>query len=428
MRSVFGGFVRICGVFGLVLALNLPNTVVAQDVAEGLDEDPSEALLQELDSTDHGAAHSDTAHATPHAEGHAEAAHAEPEGFNVQELLFHHLIDTHDWHFFDVPAGNGHYHPVHLRLPWIVYSSQKGLEVFTLSGHDHHELEAQAHARGYGIDHYGKLHALAKGETVIDFSISKLVLQLLLVGLMLLWVFGSIAKAAQRRAGQAPKGAQSLFEPIILFIRDEVARVNLRDPHRPSDPYHYADRMTPYLLTAFFFIWFANLFGLTPLNSNIAGNIAFTTALTLCTFLLIQFNGSRDYWQHIFWYPGVATPIKFLMLPVELIGIFTKPLALAVRLFANITGGHIAVLALISLIFIITEKLGPGAGWGISVMSVLLTVVVFMLEMIVAIVQAYIFTLLTAVFIGMARERHAHDDHHGPSHDTHTHAPHGAAH
>lgn len=362
----------------------------------------------------------------------AEAGHkaeeTEKSGLNIQELLFHHLIDTHDWHITDIPAGkdaNGHahYHPVALRLPWIVYSSEKGLDFFTLEGHDHHELEAAAAAKGYKIDHYGKINATTAGGSAIDFSISKMVLQMLIVGTLLLLVFGSIARAATRRAGVAPKGAQSLFEPIILFIRDEVARVNLKDVHKKANPFHYADRMTPYLLTVFFFIWFSNLFGLTPFNSNIAGNIAFTVALTLCTFLIVQFNGSKDYWQHVFWYPGVATPIKFLMLPVELIGIFTKPLALSIRLFANITGGHIAVLALISLIFILTNKLGAGAGWGISGLSVLLTVIVFMLEMIVAIVQAYIFTLLSAVFIGMAREKHHHADDHGHGHDhAHDHA------
>lgn len=376
------------------------------------------------------AAHETTAHPAdsgsvtahePAATHDDEAAHghAEEGGLNVQELLFHHLIDTHDWHFFDIPQGQGHYKPVAIRLPWIVYHSEKGLEVFTLHGHDHHELDAAAKARGYSIDHFGKLHALkGSSATVIDFSISKLVMQLVIVGLLLVLVFGAVARSARRREGQAPKGLQSLMEPLILFIRDEVARANLRDPYNQKNPYHFADKMAPYLLTVFFFIWFSNLLGLTPFNSNISGNIAFTSALTLCTFVLIQFNGSKDYWQHIFWYPGVGLPVKLLMLPVELIGVFTKPLALAVRLFANITGGHIAVLALVSLIFILTEKIGTGAGWGISVMSVLLTVVVFMLEMIVAIIQAYIFTLLSSVFIGMAREKHVHE-HDDAHHATH---------
>jgi hypothetical protein len=183
---------------------------------------------------------------TEHNEHGAAGGHAAEGGLDVKHLLFHHLIDTHDWHFFDYPDASGHYHPVALRLPWIVFSETRGLQVFTLHAHEHAALAEEAKAHGYAIDEYGKLSAAGPGEVVIDFSITKIVIQMLLVGLLLLWVFGSVAKAATKRVGAAPKGKQSLFEPLILFIRDEVARLNLRDPHHAKDPYHFADKMTPY--------------------------------------------------------------------------------------------------------------------------------------------------------------------------------------
>lgn len=229
---------------------------------------------------------------------------------------------------------------------------------------------------------------------------------MILIGLLLLLVFSAVAKAYTKRENEAPKGLQSFMEPIIVFVRDEVAKPYLGDK---------AGKFLPYLLTLFFFIWFSNLFGLLPFNSNIAGNISVTASLAILTFIITQVNASKDHWKHVFNTPGVPSWLKFGGLPllpvVEFIGLFTKPFALAIRLFANITAGHFMVLGLISLIFIMGDNgTSLAGGFGIMPLSVLFTLVIFALEMIVAIIQPFIFTLLTAVFIGMAME--SHDDHH----------------
>ena len=357
------------------------------------------------------------------------------EEFDAKSTILHHILDTHDWHITDIPAGkdeHGHtkYKPIALHLPWLFYSSRDGL-VFAANTHaleekgymvsheklyavkaggdhshegDHHAEEGHGEAHAEGGDHEHPANADTE-VSIIDLSVTKTVLQMFLIGLFLVWLFTSIAKAYVKRDGQAPKGAQSFFEPIIVFVREDIAKNYLGDK---------ADKFLPYLLTLFFFIWFANLLGLTPFNSNIAGNISVTAALAVLTFILIQFNGTKDYWQHIFNTPGVPWWLKFgipLMPIVELIGLFTKPFALAVRLFANITAGHFMVLGLICLIFIMGKNgTDCAGGMGIMPISVLFTTVIFALEMIVAIIQPYIFTLLTAVFIGMAME--SHDDHH----------------
>lgn len=364
---------------------------------------------------------------------HAEASHGEEEGFDASEVILHHVLDNHDWHITDIPAGSdaqGHkrYAPIAIHLPWLFYSSRDGW-VFS-STHDlmakgylpyHDKVYAlKAGAEAPHADEHGEMHlseadweaykaASVDAETKIyDFSITKTSLQMLIIGLLLTAVFLSVARSYRRNAGGAPKGMQSLFEPIIVFIRDEIAKPYL---------HHKADRFVPYLLTLFFFIWFANLLGLTPLNSNIAGNISVTAALAFLSFLIINFNGTKDYWQHIFAPPGVPTALRFTLMPVvEVIGVFTKPFALMVRLFANISAGHFMVLSLVSLIFILGKN-GQSLGGALGAMplSLLFTFAIFFLEMVVAIIQAYIFTLLTAVFLGMALE----------SHDSHVHEGHG---
>ncbi|WNJ21394.1 F0F1 ATP synthase subunit A [Pontibacter sp. G13] len=348
-----------------------------------------------------------------------EASHASTEsaeGFNASEVILHHILDSHDWHITDLPGGG----EISIHLPWMFHSSRDGF-VFAsgsedllhkgyLAYHDHiYPLKegVEVHADDHGHVHIDNWEAWEQNNTdhevsVLDFSFTKTSFQMLLIAIVVLLVFMAVAKGYQKNRGGAPKGIQSFFEPIIIFVRDEVAKNYLGDK---------AIAFTPYLLTLFFFIWFSNLFGLMPFNSNIAGNISVTVALSLLTFILIQVNGSKDYWAHIFWTPGIPFPMRFILIPVEVLGIFTKPFALAIRLFANITAGHFMVLGLISLIFIM-GKAGANAvgGFSIAPLSVLFTIVIFCLEMIVAIVQAYIFTLLTAVFIGMAME--SHDDHH----------------
>lgn len=325
------------------------------------------------------------------------------EKFNVKETVFHHVLESHDWHLLDIPQGNGHYAPVAIPLPWLIYNPNKGIDFFFLTGHTDEEKNAVAKPLGYEL-HHGKIAALDQAN-IIDLSPSKSVVQMILVAALLFFIMRSVAQAYEKNKGQAPKGLQSFFEPIILFVRDDIAVPNLHGKH---------ERFVPYLLTLFFFIWFANILGLTPLSSNIAGNISVSAALATLTFFIVQFNGTSDYWQHIFWYPGVPLPVKFLMLPVEVVGMFTKPISLCIRLFANIAAGHFMVVSLICLIFILGNAgKNPGGAFGIMPLSLLFTLFIMTLEVLVAAIQAYVFTLLTAVFIGQAMETHHHDDHHG---------------
>jgi F-type H+-transporting ATPase subunit a len=367
---------------------------------------------------DHGGGtDADETHQGEHAdEAHAAGGHEEE--YNASAQILHHILDTHHWEIVG---------PVTLKLPWFFYSGRDGM-VFAaneqallkqdyLPYHDHLYALNPGTGSDIRLDDHGHMdlggetfeafeaNSVAEDVFILDLSLTKTSLQMLIIMTLLLLLFVSVANAYKKRGLAAPKGFQSFMEPIILFIRDEVARPYLHDK---------AAAFTPYLLTLFFFIWFSNLFGLMPFNSNIAGNISVTASLALLTFILTQVNGSKDHWKHIFNTPGVPWWLKFgipLMPVVEFISLFTKPFALAVRLFANITAGHFMVLGLVSLIFIMGDAgTNPAGGWGIMPLSVLFSVVIFMLEMIVAIIQPYIFTLLTAVFIGMAME--SHDDHH----------------
>lgn len=325
--------------------------------------------------------------------------------FSVADLLFHHIKDSHDWHLADIPTGKNpdgstHYTSITIYLPWILYSSEKGLDIFMLAGHDENELAQSAEKKGYKY-HHGEIHETVTGTKVIDFSITKTSLQMIIVVFLLWFLFTRTAEQYQKNP--LPKGFASFMEPIIVFVRDEVVK-----PYLGKN----SERFLPYMLSLFFFIWFCNLLGLTPLNSNIAGNISVTAALALLSFLIINFNGTKDYWQHIFWFPGVSIPIKFIMLPVELVGVFTRPFALMMRLFANISAGHFMVLGLISLIFVFSKGTNIFAGLGIAPLSIFFSLFILGLELLVAIVQAYVFTLLTCVFLSGALEEHHHEEHH----------------
>jgi F-type H+-transporting ATPase subunit a len=367
----------------------------------------------------------------------------------ISDVIIHHVMDNHDWHLADIGET-----PIALHLPWIIYNSEKGLDFFLnthkMQEEDHHYLfshenlyyvedahhptwegdahSAEAHkyeedAANYVIvkHHYEKegadgekeeheilaAYKKVEGVTIIDFSMTKTALHILLIALLMLWVFTRVAKAYKKRDGQAPRGLQGLIEPVILFVREDVAKPYLHGKH---------DKFMPYLLTLFFFIWFANLFGLTPLSSNIAGNTTVTVMLAMITLVLIISNGTKDFWLHILWFPGVPVWMKPLMFVVELMGFITKPVALAIRLFANISAGHFMVLSLISLIFILGNN-GESIGGAIGIMplSIGFSLFIFAVELIVAAVQAFVFCLLTSVFIGQAMETHDHHDeeHHG---------------
>ncbi|MEZ4703016.1 MAG: F0F1 ATP synthase subunit A [Rhodothermales bacterium] len=252
----------------------------------------------------------------------------------------------------------------------------------------------------------------AAGSMVIDFSITRQILFVFISALVLLII--AFRLAARYRAGygvtQAPKGRwQNMMEVLILFIRDEIAK--------PAIGAHYA-KYTSYLTTAFFFILLGNLLGLVPWGVTATSNIMVTGTLAFFTFIITQFSGSKDYWKHILWPPGVPVAIKFILIPIEIIGIFTKPIALAFRLFGNMISGHIAIVSLLGLIFIFAPIVNQIESMWLSgplnaiiiVFSMALTIFIYVLKILVSFIQAYIFTMLSAVFIGMAREEHHHDD------------------
>jgi F-type H+-transporting ATPase subunit a len=306
------------------------------------------------------------------------------EEFKPGDMILHHVVDDHIWHFWDGPFGT-------MYLPVILYSSDRGLEIFSSSNFydDHHHLKSY---NGYMVEHT-HIVPVDEGRHIYDFSITKNVASMFISVILLFLVFFSVRKGYAKNEGKAPKGIQSFFEPIIIFIRDEVARPNIGDKY---------EKYLPYLLSIFFFIWFNNLMGLLPGAANVTGNLAVTGTLALFTFFITQFSGNKHYWKHIFNTPGVPWWLKIplpIMPIVELIGVLTKPFSLTVRLFANITAGHIIILSLFSLIFIFQSIwVGP--------LSVAFAIFMFFLELFVALLQAFIFTILSAMYFGAAVEEH----------------------
>jgi len=313
-------------------------------------------------------------------EDHAQQA-AEPK-LNVGEVILDHVKDSHVWHFTE---------SVVIPLPVIVYTKADGLKIFS-SGNffEHH------HAVPYGDYTLEKEHIFYQGQPVLDLSITKNVVMLFINATLMLLIFTTAARAYGKRKGLAPKGVQSFMEPVILFVKDEIVKPNI-------GPRYWT--FLPYLLTLFFFIFFGNLLGLLPGAANLTGNIAVTLCLALLTFIITNVNGNKNYWGHIFWTPGVPHWLRIIILPVELIGVFTKPFALTVRLFVAITAGHIVLLALTSLTFIFQR-------WSVGIGTSLVNLFISLIELLVAAIQAYVFTMFTALYIGQAIEEHEHDDGH----------------
>ncbi len=352
-------------------------------------------------------------HTKPAESGHEEA-HGK-EGFNAGEMIVEHIVDNHEWHIMTI----GHTH-VTVPLPVILYDEGK-LHVF-MSSEFHHGTEAY---KGYKLETEGKnkgkivrtvgdsLQADEHAALPLDFSFTKTVAGLFLSLIILCVIFISIARQYRKRVHEAPRGLQNLLEPLIIFIRDEIAK--------PSIGAHKYEKYMPYLLTLFFFIFFNNLMGLIPFfpfGVNITGNIAITMVLALFTFVITTFSANKAYWTHIVNAPGVPWWLKIpvpLMPIVELIGVFTKPFVLMVRLFANITAGHIIMLGFISLIFIFGQ-ISTGLGYGVSVLSIAFAIFMNLLELLVAFIQAFVFTLLSALYIGMATEDHSHHAEHEAHH------------
>ncbi len=330
-------------------------------------------------------------------EAHGDAHHAQkPEKFNAGKLIMDHIGDEHGWHLW------GH---TSLPLPVILYDTQRGLQVFSSARFEHGHAAYDGYMLHEGkvvaVDAHGQVDEAASAN-IWDISITKNVLSLFISLTVLLLVFMSVAKAYTRRAGQAPTGLQNMIEPIILFVRDDVAKSAIGEKK-------YMKYM-PYLLTAFFFIFLNNLMGLVPFfpgGANLTGNIAVTLVLALITFVIVSLNGNKHYWHHILAMPGVPGWVLFILTPVEILGMFLKPFVLMIRLFANITAGHIIALSFFSLIFVFGET-SAGAGYGVSIMSLAFTVFMTMLELLVAFIQAYVFTFLSAMYIGAAVEEPHH--------------------
>ena len=336
------------------------------------------------------------------AHGHDQpAGHAEEGGFDAGKLILDHIGDEHGWHLW------GH---TSIPLPVILYDTQRGLQVFSSARFDHGHAAYDGYAlvdhRVVAVNEVGAHAPFTVDEAatanIWDISITKNVLTLFISLAILLVVFLNVAKAYTRRAGMAPKGLQSFIEPIILFVRDDVAKSAIGEKR-------YMAYM-PYLLTAFFFIFLNNLMGLVPIfpgGANLTGNIAVTLVLALITFLIVTFSGNKHYWHHIFAMPGVPGWVLAILTPVEILGMFLKPFVLMIRLFANITAGHIIALSFFSLIFVFGET-SAGAGYGVAIGSWAFTVFMAMLELLVAFIQAYVFTFLSAMYIGAAVEEPHH--------------------
>ncbi|MFM7023665.1 MAG: F0F1 ATP synthase subunit A [Flavobacteriales bacterium] len=330
---------------------------------------------------------------------------SEKKAFDAPTFILHHIMDSHEWHILG-EGGDA----IHLPLPVILLD--KGLQVFSSSKfsviHKEHGHEYASTQDGMYAMYHEKIYSTVDGQltfgadghpenaTPLDFSITRNVASMLLSAILLMWLFIGAANAYKKRGiDSAPKGKQSFLEPLILFVRDEIAIPNIGEKK--------AHKYMPYLLTVFFFIWINNLLGLVPFfpgGSNLTGNIAFTICLSVFTLYMTLYSANKNYWGHIFM-PPVPKALYPIMVPIEIVGIFTKPFALMIRLFANITAGHIVVLSFICIIFI-----KESAGW--AGLSIPMALFISILELLVAALQAYIFTLLSALFIGSAIEEHHH--------------------
>jgi F-type H+-transporting ATPase subunit a len=346
---------------------------------------------------------------------HKAADHTKHEDkVNIQEVAFDHVLDAHSWHLW-----GDHEHPVSFPLP-VILKTDKGL-VFFSSGEFHHDTHGKVVVEkngerfvNYKEDiYYASESENAEGEFVefavnekgknvvtnkapLDFSITKNAAQLIFSAIILILLFTSMASAYKKTGvTSAPKGKQSFLEPFVVFVRDEIAKSNIGPKY---------EKYVPYLLTVFFLILINNVFGLIPISANVTGNIAFTFVLSVITLIVTNVSANKAYWGHIF-LPPAPKALYPILIPIEIVGIFTKPFALMIRLFANMTAGHIIVISLVGLIFVFQTL------W-VSPVAVAFALFIDILEVLVAVLQAYIFTLLTALFIGSAMVEHHHEDSH----------------
>ncbi|WP_420320975.1 F0F1 ATP synthase subunit A [Flagellimonas sp.] len=328
------------------------------------------------------------------------------EKFDPNKMIMHHVKDAHEFHIIDIDGKS-----ISLPLPIILWT-ENGLTTF-MSSAFHHDDEGKVVVERNGgnfVKLHEKIYQLDAGATTVEFdekhhpinaskplniSITRNVFMMWVSVLVLILIFSAAARVYKKSENNVPTGIAGFVEPLIVFVRDEIAR--------PMIGEHRYKRYMPYLLTIFFFIWINNVFGLIPIlnGANLSGNIAFTMTLAVFTFIITTVSGNKNYWKHIFWMPGVPVPMKIFLMPIELIGIFTKPISLMIRLFANITAGHIIILALMSLIFIFETVL-------VAPISVLFSLFITVIEIVVTAIQAYIFTILSALYFGMATEEEHH--------------------
>lgn len=322
----------------------------------------------------------------------ADEAHGKDLKTEIKEFIDHHLQDSYDFHL----VGD-----VSMPLPIILWDN--GLQIFSSSKFHHGETVAEHNGNFYKIDH-SKIYKVENAEGLItydedhhalnakplDFSITKNVSFIIIVSLLMVLMFGKMAK--NYKNSPLPTGLGRFLEPIVVYVRDEIAIPNIGK--------HHYKRYISYLLTIFFFIWIINLLGLTPLGVNVTNNIAVTFSLAIMTYLITTFTGNKNYWKHIFWMPGVPGPMKIVLAPIELLGTIIKPFSLMIRLYANITAGHVVLMSIIGMMFIFKNWIG-------SPLSFSLAFALSLLELLVAALQAYIFTMLSALYFGAAC-----DDHH----------------
>ena len=322
--------------------------------------------------------------------------------FDPKEMILHHVKDAHEFHLFDWNKK-----PVSISLPIILWT-ENGLISFS-SSQFHHDDTGHTIVEKNGnkfVKFHEKIYQLNDGVTAIsfdaehhpvnakmplDFSITRNVFMMWVSVLVLLLIFLTTAKSYRKSKDGVPTGIAGFVEPLVVFVRDEIGI--------PMIGEHKYKRYMPFLLTVFFFIWINNIFGLIPIlnGANVSGNIAFTFTLAVITFVITTFSGNKNYWKHIFWMPGVPVPMKIFLMPIEIIGMFVKPISLMIRLFANITAGHVIILALMSLIFVFKSV-------AIAPVSVAFSLFITVIEIIVTAIQAYIFTILSALYFGMATE------------------------
>ena len=338
---------------------------------------------------------------------------AEVEKQENKDFIDHHILDAHSFDIMVKKNDDGTEKHIGFPLPVIFYDQENGLHTMMSSAFHHGTEMKDHHGKKYKvIESKGSKYALyhekiyktnADGtfslddhghpinKKMIDFSITKSVLMIIITSLLMIILFTSMARGYKKSA--VPTGAARLLEPLVIFIRDEIAKPNIGAKYK---------KYVGYLLTIFFFILILNIFGLMPFGINVTGQLAVTAALAIFTFLITQFTANKNYWQHIFWMPGLPFLMKLVMIPIELIGMFIKPFALLIRLFANMTAGHIVVMSLIAMIYVFKNIIG-------GVAFPFLTFVLYLLEILVAFLQAYIFTMLSAVYFGMANEEHHHE-------------------